>query len=122
MTVSNVGTYIRVLMEGRSLTALTVTQAAGVHPNYVWRLEKGRIKKPALEAIVKLVRTVGGSLDDIDFLMGAPSSAYDATERAERILKGLAPDIQDRIRQLEATKEGRQALIDAARRYLATSP
>lgn len=120
--MSNVGTYIRVLMEGRNLTALAVTQAAGVYPNYVWRLEKGKIKKPALEAIVKLVRTVGGSLDDVDFLVGAPTNARDATERAERILQGLAPDIQDRIRELEATKEGRQALIDAVQRHLATSP
>ena len=118
--MSNVGTYIRVLMEGRNLTALMVTQAAGVHPNYVWRLEKGKIKRPALEVIVKLVRAVGGSLGDVDFLMMPPPNAPDAKERAERILRGLAPDIQDRVRELEATTEGRQALGDAARQYLSS--
>ena len=117
MAVKDVGTYIRVLMEGRDLTALMVTQAAGVHPNYVWRLEQGKIKRPALEIIVKLVRVVGGSLDDIGALM---SSTQDAHQRAVDALALVRnePEFDSAYQKLKATPEGRRALVETAQRVL----
>lgn len=76
-----VGTYIAALIDGYDLKTQEVTGAAGVSPNYVWRLKKGTIASPSAEIISALWRVVGGSADHLQRLL-----MDDATEDEARIL------------------------------------
>ena len=81
MNVKAVGTYIAALIDGYDLKTQEVTVAAGVSPNYVWRLKRGAINSPSAEIISSLFRVVGGSADHLQRLL-----MDDATEDEARIL------------------------------------
>lgn len=88
MSVVAVAAYLRALIKYQGRTILAVTQAAGVHPNYISRLEQEKIKDPAARTLAALVREVGGNLEDaVDLLLADEATFKDGEARAERWLQ-----------------------------------
>jgi hypothetical protein len=77
MSVTAVGGYITGVLERNKLLPAHVMDAAGVRPNYLWRLSSGEIKKPSAEIIAALVRAARGRMEIATQLLLDPTADYE---------------------------------------------
>lgn len=83
MSVQAVGGYVQGLIDRQaSLTIASVSAAAGVEPNYIWRLRTGEMKKPSAEIIGGLVRAASGSVERAIALLLDPQATEEDGKRA----------------------------------------
>lgn len=110
MSVQALGAYVHELIEQQSsLTVASVSAAAGVEPNYIWRLRMGEVKKPSAEIVGALVRSAKGSVERaIALLLDAQATEEDGRRAAQGIeftlsdrhraaLEGLSNDDLDYV-------------------------
>jgi transcriptional regulator with XRE-family HTH domain len=111
-----IGTYLRTLIEQQGLTVHGVAVAVGVHDNYIWRLEKGKIKRPSFELLTKLAETVNGRTEDVFALFSDPGATSD--DARDLALSLFDPDLRAVYDGLRSTPAGRARLRAAAQKYL----
>lgn len=72
VTVEAFGAYVRVMREARKLKPDAVAKAMvemgsrdmdDVNPNYIWRIERGKVKEPGAQRVLAFVRVVRGSAE-----------------------------------------------------------
>ena len=86
MSVQAVGGYVQGLIDRqKGMTVASVSAAAGVEPNYIWRLRMGEVKKPSAEIIGSLVRAAKGSVEQaIALLLNAEATEEDGRQAAAK--------------------------------------
>lgn len=111
-----VGAYIRVMAEQRKLKIITVSNAAGVASNYIWRLEHGDTESPSFEIIAALVTAVKGSMEDVRQLLLEQADAARAEALAvKRVMSGgLSPEQRAYLDSL--SPEQLDAIVSMARK------
>lgn len=96
MSVQAVGGYVQGLIDRQAgLTIASVSAAAGVEPNYIWRLRTGDVKKPSAEIVAGLVRAARGS---IERAMGLLLDAQATEEDGRRAALAVEFTLSDRHR------------------------
>jgi transcriptional regulator with XRE-family HTH domain len=94
-SVEAVGAYLSVLRERRGLKHLDVIrriweiapELKTVNPNYVWRIESGKIKSPGAQLLMAFTRAVQGNPDHVSqLLLTTDATKEDGEHLAESFL------------------------------------
>lgn len=112
---AGVRAYVRVLRQEQGYTQKEFGPLVGLSERAWIDYEAGETQELKQSTLVRVLDVLQAPFDDIRLLV---LNDQDAEAGKALALKRLAPDIQKRIRELEETEEGRQALIDAGRRHL----
>jgi transcriptional regulator with XRE-family HTH domain len=115
---AGVRSYLRVLREEQGYTQKEFGPRVGLSERAWIDYETGETQELKQSTLVRVLDILSAPYEDIRALILENQSADSGRALA---LRRLAPDVQKRIRELEETEEGRQALIDAARRHLKAS-
>lgn len=113
MSVQAVGGYVQGLIDRqKGMTVASVSAAAGVEPNYIWRLRTGDVKKPSAEIVGSLVRAAKGSVEQAIALLlnseateedgrrAAAATGFVLSDRHRAALEGLSDEDLDLIIEL----------------------
>lgn len=93
------GEYIRSLRKERGMTMQALAGAAGVHPNYIWRVETGDIKKPSNKNLGALVHALKGSMEEVTRLMALSPSPEELSASIIDQLGRLSPKEREEYRR-----------------------
>lgn len=127
MNVKAVGAYIAALVDYRDLKTQDVTVAAGVSPNYIWRLKNGRIASPGAETLTALVRAAGGSTEHLQRLLMDDATEQEAIRLAVQWMQQYRAEaasmtdeeLDTAIREFEHEARDDRSLLQAWKGFLA---
>lgn len=105
----DVALYLRQQAHQNGLTIEAASELAGVHPNYLWRVEVGRIKRPSIQKLKALTRAVKGRWEEVGRLLdGDP--AHDRAELEKLWLQEAASMTDEELaRKLDSLRRDRQS-------------
>lgn len=111
MGVEEIGQYIYDCVKANGLTIACVTAQAGVEPNYIWRLRKGRIKSPGVHTLRALTDAAKGAWDVVsELLNGTNSTAPDPRQAFDELAETLTDDeLPDAIAAIERMRISRRS-------------
>lgn len=107
--------YIRALRDASPYTQKQFAKEIGLSERAYIDYETGDTQELKQSSLIRALEILRAPYEDVRDLILGNSGAETGRELA---IKRLEPSIQERIHALEATEEGRQALIDAAKRHL----
>lgn len=107
--------YIRVLRDASPYSQKSFAKEIGLSERAYADYETGETQELKQSSLIRALELLRAPYEDIRDLILGNSDAQSGRDLA---ISRLEPSIQERIRALEATEEGRKALIDAARRHL----
>lgn len=107
--------YIRALRDASPYTQKQFAKEIGLSERAYIDYETGETQELKQSSLVRALELLCAPYEDVRDLILGNSNADVGRDLA---IKRLEPSVQERIRALEATEEGRQALIDAAKRHL----
>lgn len=110
--------YIRILRDKRGFTQKEFGPKIGLSERAWIDYETGVTQELKQSTLVRVLDILGVPFEDIRTLILENQSAIQGEALA---LRRLAPDVKQRVAELEETEEGRTALIEAARRHLGDS-
>ena len=78
---------LRTLREGKGLTQGQLEERIGKEPNYITRVETGRIDTPPLDGIARIARELDVSMCDLFFFEGTDNDADELRAKITRLLQ-----------------------------------